>query len=99
MNVFSSWVHNGFMAVLPYIGGDGYGDAMRMLVIEDEAKVAKFIERGLMAERYPVDLAEDGRSGLELAISYHYDLVILDLMLPLMDGTEVLRRLRATNPN
>ncbi len=72
---------------------------MRMLVIEDESKVAKFIERGLMAERYSVDLAEDGRSGLELAISYHYDLVILDLMLPLMDGTEVLKRLRATNPN
>jgi DNA-binding response OmpR family regulator len=72
---------------------------MRMLVIEDESKVAKFIERGLMAERYSVDLAEDGRSGLELATSYHYDLVILDLMLPLMDGTEVLRRLRVSNPN
>ena len=72
---------------------------MRMLVIKDESKVAKFVERGLMAERYSVDLAEDGRSGLELATNYHYDLVILDLMLPLMDGTEVLRRLRATNPN
>jgi two-component system copper resistance phosphate regulon response regulator CusR len=70
-----------------------------MLVIEDESKVAKFIERGLMAERYSVDLAEDGRSGLELATNYHYDLVILDLMFPLMDGTEVLRRLRSTNPN
>ena len=72
---------------------------MRMLVIEDEAKVAKFIERGLVAERYSVDLAEDGLSGLNLATAYHYDLVILDLMLPVMDGTEVLRRLRSTNPS
>jgi two-component system copper resistance phosphate regulon response regulator CusR len=70
-----------------------------MLVIEDEAKVAKFIERGLVAERYSVDLAEDGLSGLNLATAYHYDLVILDLMLPVMDGTEVLRRLRSTNPS
>jgi len=72
---------------------------MRMLVIEDEAKVAQFIQRGLMAERYSVDVAEDGRRGLDLATSYHYDLVILDLMLPELDGTEVLRRIRATNPS
>ena len=72
---------------------------MRMLVIEDEAKVAKFIQRGLVAERYSVDVAEDGRRGLDLATSYHYDLVILDLMLPELDGTEVLRRLRSTNPS
>jgi two-component system copper resistance phosphate regulon response regulator CusR len=70
-----------------------------MLVIEDEAKVAKFIQRGLIAERYSVDVAEDGRRGLDLATSYHYDLVILDLMLPELDGTEVLRRIRATNPS
>jgi DNA-binding response OmpR family regulator len=70
-----------------------------MLVIEDEAKVAQFIQRGLMAERYSVDVAEDGRRGLDLATSYHYDLVILDLMLPELDGTEVLRRIRATNPS
>ena len=72
---------------------------MRMLVIEDEAKVAKFIQRGLVAERYSVDVAEDGRRGLDLAMAYHYDLVILDLMLPELDGTEVLRRIRATNPS
>lgn len=70
-----------------------------MLVIEDEAKVAKFIQRGLAAERYSVDVAEDGQRGLDLATSYHYDLVILDLMLPQMDGTEVLRRIRASNPS
>jgi DNA-binding response OmpR family regulator len=72
---------------------------MRMLVIEDESKVAKFIERGLVAESYSVDLAADGQSGLDLATNYHYDLVILDLMLPVIDGTEVLRRLRSANPN
>jgi DNA-binding response OmpR family regulator len=71
---------------------------MRMLVIEDEPKVAKFIERGLIAERYSVDLAADGRTGLDLATNYHYDLVILDLMLPVIDGSEVLRRLRNANP-
>jgi DNA-binding response OmpR family regulator len=72
---------------------------MRMLVIEDETKVAKFIQRGLVAERYSVDVAEDGRRGLDLVTSYHYDLVILDLMLPEIDGTEVLRRIRSMNPS
>jgi two-component system copper resistance phosphate regulon response regulator CusR len=70
-----------------------------MLVIEDEAKVAKFVQQGLMAERYSVDVAEDGRAGLDLATTYHYDLVILDLMLPGIHGTEVLRRLRHANPD
>jgi len=71
---------------------------MRMLVIEDESKVAKFIERGLIAERYSVDLAEDGRSGLELATCYHYDLVILDLNLPRMDGMAVMKQVRQSLP-
>ncbi len=68
---------------------------MRILIIEDEAKVARFVERGLIAERYAVDVAADGKSGLEMATSYHYDLIILDLMLPAMAGTDVLRHLRA----
>jgi DNA-binding response OmpR family regulator len=46
-----------------------------------------------------VDVAEDGRRGLDLVTSYHYDLVILDLMLPELDGTEVLRRIRSMNPS
>jgi heavy metal response regulator len=68
---------------------------MRILVIEDEAKVAAFVKRGLLAERYAVDTAHDGLQGLELATAFQYDLVILDLMLPGLDGTEVLKRLRA----
>jgi two-component system copper resistance phosphate regulon response regulator CusR len=70
---------------------------MRILVVEDEVKVSSFVARGLAAERFAVDVAGDGRSGLDLATTYQYDLVVLDLMLPQLDGTEVLRRLRKTN--
>jgi len=55
---------------------------MRILVVEDEKKVASFIERGLEAEHYTVDVAHDGDTGLARASNGHYDLVILDLMLP-----------------
>ena len=70
---------------------------MRILLVEDEAKVSNFVARGLTEERFAVDIAADGKSGLDLATTYHYDLVILDLMLPLLDGSQVLRRLRAEN--
>lgn len=70
---------------------------MRILLVEDEAKLANFIKRGLVAERYAVDVAKDGRSGLELAQTYQYDLIVLDLMLPGMEGGEVLRRIRKEN--
>ncbi len=70
---------------------------MRILLIEDEVKMSGFIKRGLVAERYAVDAARDGRSGLELATTYQYDLIILDLMLPELDGSEVLRKLRRQN--
>ena len=70
---------------------------MRILILEDENKVSKFIRRGLIAESYAVDTAADGHSGLELALSYQYDLIILDLMLPGIDGMEVLKRLRKVN--
>ncbi len=72
---------------------------MRILLVEDETKVSSFVARGLMAERFAVDVIADGQSGLELATTYHYDLVILDLMLPKLDGTQVLRRLRSQNVN
>ena len=70
---------------------------MRILLIEDEVKVARFIERGLSAERYAVDVAVDGKTGLELATTYQYDLILLDLMLPGVEGTEVLKRVRREN--
>jgi two-component system copper resistance phosphate regulon response regulator CusR len=70
---------------------------MRILLVEDEEKVSRFVARGLAAERFAVDVALDGQSGLDLATTYHYDLVILDLMLPKLDGSEVLRRIRTQN--
>ena len=70
---------------------------MRILLVEDEVKMAGFIERGLVAERYAVDVAHDGREGFDFAVAYHYDLVILDLMLPHMSGTDLLRKIRGRN--
>jgi DNA-binding response OmpR family regulator len=68
---------------------------MRILVVEDEKKVASFVQRGLEAEHYTVDVVHDGATGLARASDGHYDLVILDLMLPGRDGMAVLRELRA----
>ncbi len=68
---------------------------MRILVIEDEIKVGRFIERGLREEGFIVESALDGEAGLSKARSGGFDLVILDVMLPLRDGFSVLRELRA----
>ena len=67
---------------------------MRILIVEDEKKVAGFIKKGLEEETYAVDVACDGEEGYHLADMNQYDLIILDLMLPKMDGLEVLTRLR-----
>jgi DNA-binding response OmpR family regulator len=67
---------------------------MRLLLIEDERKVADVIARGLRAERFAVDVAYDGNKGWEMASGVDYDLIVLDLMLPGLNGTELLRRLR-----
>src|SRR5712691_13364261 len=72
---------------------------MRILLVEDETKVARFVARGLTADHFAVDTAADGTSGLELATTYHYDLIILDLMLPGLNGTEVLRQIRRKDTN
>lgn len=72
--------------------------AMRLLVVEDEEKLAKLVKRALVEERFSVDVAPDGRTGLELATTYDYDLIVLDLLLPGLDGSEILRRVRRTNP-
>ena len=66
----------------------------RILIIEDDPAILKLLQRGLIYEGYQVDIATDGRSGLNLARDRHPDLVILDWMLPGMDGLEVCRRLR-----
>ncbi len=66
----------------------------RILIIEDDPAILKVLQRGLAYEGYTVDIATDGRTGLNLAHDHHPDLVILDWMLPGMDGLEVCRRLR-----
>lgn len=71
----------------------------RILIIEDDQAILKLLQRGLGYEGYVVDVATDGRSGLHLAREHQVDLVILDLMLPGMDGLEVCHRLRAGNSN
>lgn len=68
---------------------------MRVLVVEDDPEISRFIVRGLTEERHLVDLVEDGASAVDMAIAEEYDAVVLDLMLPGMDGFEVCRRLRA----
>jgi len=72
---------------------------MRILLIEDEKKVADFVARGLRAERFAVDVAGDGTTGWEMASGLDYDLIILDLMLPGIPGTELLQRLRRNGKN
>lgn len=68
---------------------------MRLLLIEDEARLADYIHRGLTEEAFTVDIATDGGTGLERARATQYDLVVLDLMLPDMDGMRVCRDIRA----
>lgn len=68
--------------------------AERILLVEDEEKLARMVELELRYEGYEVTKAADGRTGLELALSGNHDLVLLDIMLPALSGMEVLRRLR-----
>jgi two-component system copper resistance phosphate regulon response regulator CusR len=67
---------------------------MRILVIEDEKKVARFIKKGLEEEGYAVDLASDGEEGLARVLDQVHDLIILDIALPKIDGLQVLKKLR-----
>ena len=69
----------------------------RILIVEDEEKIARFVELELLHEGYQVGKAADGRTGFSMAESGAYDLVLLDVMLPGLSGTEVLRRLRKTS--
>ena len=72
---------------------------MRLLIVEDDPKLAEFVARGLRAESYGVDLATDGREGQNSINSHEYDLLILDLMLPFISGSELLRRVRQSHPS
>lgn len=68
--------------------------ATRILIVEDEAKIARFVELELTHEGYETEKAFDGRTGLDMALGGQYDLMLLDVMLPGLNGLELLRRLR-----
>jgi DNA-binding response OmpR family regulator len=70
----------------------------RILVIDDERRIVRFVSRGLQAEGYLVDSAENGADGLRAALDGRYDLVILDLLMPGLDGAAVLSRLLEAQP-
>lgn len=71
----------------------------KILIVEDEEKIARFVELELVHEGYEVIKAFDGRTGLDLALSEHADLIVLDVMLPRLNGLEVLRRIRKEGNN
>ena len=68
---------------------------MRILLVEDEKKVASFVKKGLEEEYYSVDVAFDGKNGLHLALTGEHDLIILDVMLPHKDGFSILKEIRS----
>ncbi len=72
---------------------------MKILLIEDEKKVSSFIKKGLEEEYYAVDAAYDGKEALKFAFSEEYDLMIMDVMLPLKDGFTLLKEIRAAKIN
>ena len=72
---------------------------MRILLVEDEQKLANSLANNLRSEGFAVDLAFNGESGKDHALTYAYDLIILDVMLPVIDGSEVLKIIRAKNRN
>ena len=76
----------------------GYNWSVRILLVEDEARIAAFVRRGLEAEGYEVVVAADGRAGMQAALAGDADLVLLDLMLPEVTGEQILRRLRRECP-
>jgi|SRR5580700_3677081 two-component system copper resistance phosphate regulon response regulator CusR len=72
---------------------------MKILIVEDDAALASFIRKGLEAEYHAVDVAAEGNQGRSMAMEFDYDLVVLDLNLPGIDGLSVLRNLRQRKAN
>ena len=70
---------------------------MKILVIEDEPKVASFLRQGLEEQSYDVDVAYDGQTGKRLAVSKEYDLILMDLIIPYINGVELCRELRSNH--
>jgi DNA-binding response OmpR family regulator len=71
---------------------------MRILIVEDDPKLADFVARGLRAEQFAVDVVGNGLAGEQHIQAYEYDLLVLDLLLPQLSGTELLRRVRLSHP-
>lgn len=72
---------------------------MRILIAEDDAPVASFVGKGLEAEHYAVDISADGEQARAMAAEFDYDLVVLDLNLPRLDGISILRNVRTRKPS
>jgi len=72
---------------------------MRILLVEDDVKIASFVEKGLRAAGYAVDHAADGETGLHLALTEPYDLAVVDIMLPKLDGLSLIERMRREERN
>lgn len=72
---------------------------MKLLLIEDEPSVISLIQRSLTTSGHEITVAMDGQSGLDMAKQYNFDLILLDLMLPVMNGMEVCRKIRRTDSN
>ena len=70
---------------------------MRILVVEDEARLAELVSDRLKKEKYTVDISNDGEDGMYNALTDIYDLIILDIMLPKVDGIEILKNIRKNN--
>ena len=70
---------------------------MKLLIVEDEKRMVELLHKGLTEEGHTVACATDGRDGLELAANYEFDVIILDIMMPRMDGYQLARRLRSEN--
>lgn len=82
------------MHIILFLSGGGIMGMQRILIVEDEVKIARFLELELKYEGYEVEQCHDGRSGLEKALTGNFDLVLLDIMLPSMNGIEVLRKIK-----
>jgi heavy metal response regulator len=67
---------------------------MRILLIEDDKGISRFVKKGLLENSFSIDVAYDGEEGLHSAVHMKYDLILLDILLPKLDGREILKRLR-----
>ncbi len=70
---------------------------MRILLVEDDKGIVRFVKKGLMENSFSVDVATNGEDGLASVLHMKYDLIVLDIMLPKMDGREILKRMRSTD--